>query len=125
MKFASITFFKALVLTVSIALALFILNGELQTYSARAANFEPAAFADGAEIYARSCTRCHGADGRGQTPKGKQTGAPDFTGKKWKPNDARMIEVITNGKGKMPKFKGTLDEDEIKAVMMYVKTLKK
>lgn len=76
---------------------------------------------DGAAIYASSCVRCHGADGRGQTPKGKQTGATNFTSAKWQPNEARGIRTITNGKGKMPAFKATLSAEEIRAVWSYVR----
>jgi len=76
---------------------------------------------DGAQIYATSCARCHGGDGRAQTAKGKQTGATNFTSAKWKPSEARAIRAITNGKGKMPAFKDTLSADEIKAVWAYIR----
>jgi mono/diheme cytochrome c family protein len=76
---------------------------------------------DGAGVYASYCARCHGADGRGQTAKGKQTGAKDFTSAKWQPNEARGIRVITNGKGKMPSFKNTLSAEDIRAAWTYIK----
>lgn len=79
---------------------------------------------DAAEIYTRSCARCHGADGRGQTPKGKQTGAKDFTSAKWQPNEARGIRAIANGKGRMPPFKDNLSAAEIKSVWNYVRSFK-
>jgi cytochrome c5 len=79
----------------------------------------------GAEIYAASCARCHGADGRGQTPKGRQTGAKDFTDPKWQALEDRGIRAITNGKGKMPAFKGTLSPEEIKAVWEHVRGFKR
>jgi len=76
---------------------------------------------DGAGVYASSCARCHGSDGRGQTAKGRQTGAKDFTSAKWVPNEARAIRVITNGKGKMPAFKNSLNADEIRAAWNYIR----
>ena len=76
---------------------------------------------DGASTYASSCARCHGADGRGQTAKGRQTGAKDFKSPKWQPNEARAIRAITNGKGKMPAFKNTLSAEEIRSVWYYVR----
>lgn len=79
----------------------------------------------GAEIYAASCARCHGNDGRGQTPKGKQTGAKDFTNPKWQALEARGIRAITSGKGSMPAFKDTLSADEIKAVWEHVRKFKR
>jgi len=79
----------------------------------------------GAEIYAASCAKCHGSDGRGQTPKGRQTGAKDFTNSQWQAIEARGIRVITNGKGKMPGFKNTLSAEEIKAVWEHVRGFKR
>lgn len=87
-------------------------------------NAEDISLADGAVIYANTCARCHGADGRAQTAKGKQTGATDLTSGKWQPNDARDTRLVNNGKGKMPGFKGTLSDEEIKAVLMYVRRFK-
>jgi mono/diheme cytochrome c family protein len=80
---------------------------------------------NGAQIYAAQCARCHGGDGRGQTPKGKQTGAKDFTNPQWQANEARGIRAITNGKGKMPGFKSTLSPEEIRAVWEYVRGFKR
>ena len=77
--------------------------------------------ADGAQIYSTNCARCHGADGRAQTAKGKQTGATDFTSAKWQPNPNRAIRAIRNGKGKMPSFKDNLSTDEISAVWEYIR----
>ncbi len=76
---------------------------------------------DGAQIYATTCARCHGNDGQAQTAKGKQTGATNFTSSKWQPNETRAIRAITNGKGKMPAFKGTLSAAEIRAVWTYIR----
>lgn len=79
----------------------------------------------GAEIYTAYCARCHGGDGRGQTPKGRQTGAKDFTNPKWQAIESRGIRVITNGKGKMPGFKGNLGAEEIRAVWEHVRGFKR
>ena len=79
---------------------------------------------DGASVYAMSCARCHGADGRAKTAKGKQTGAVDLTSDEWEPNDARDTRIITNGKGKMPAFKRTLKPEQIKSVVVYIRRFK-
>jgi mono/diheme cytochrome c family protein len=75
--------------------------------------------AGGAEVYAQSCSRCHGGDGKSQTGKGKQTHATDLTTSTI--SDAKGIKVIANGKGSMPGFKGTITDAEMTAVMAYVK----
>lgn len=80
--------------------------------------------AGGADIYASSCARCHGTDGRARTAKGRQTGATNFTSAKWQLSDAKGIRTITNGKGKMPSFKGALSAEEIRAVWNFVRGFK-
>ena len=79
---------------------------------------------DGASIYAMSCARCHGADGRAQTSKGKQTGAVDLTSDEWEPNDVRDTRIISKGKGRMPAFKRTLKPEEINSVVTYIRRFK-
>ena len=41
-----------------------------------------------------------------------------------KMSDADLTALVTNGKGKMPGYKDKLSDDEISAVVKYVKTLK-
>lgn len=79
---------------------------------------------DGASVYAMSCARCHGADGRAQTAKGKQTGAVDLTSDEWEPDDVRDTRIISKGKGKMPAFKRTLKPDEVNSVVAYIRRFK-
>lgn len=76
-------------------------------------------------IYTKYCARCHGADGRAQTPKGKQTGATNFTNPKWQAIEARGIRTITNGKEQMPSFKDKLSAEQIRSVWNYVRGFKK
>ena len=71
------------------------------------------------EIFAANCAKCHGADGRAKTAKGKRAGATDFTSD-WNTDEARGIRIITNGKGEMPSFKRKLSADEIRSVFGYV-----
>jgi cytochrome c6 len=82
--------------------------------------------APGADTYKSKCQMCHGADGLGATPAGKAMKAipftdPQITGK----SDADLISATTNGKGKMPAYKGKLSDGDIKAVIAYVHTLQK
>ena len=72
-----------------------------------------------AEIYTANCAKCHGADGRARTAKGKRSGATDFTSD-WNRDEARGIRIITNGKSEMPSFKKKLSADEIRSVFNYV-----
>jgi cytochrome c6 len=80
----------------------------------------------GADTYKAKCAMCHGADGLAATPMGKSmkilsvkdpamVGAPE----------ARLIASTTNGKGKMPAYKGKLTDAQIKDVIAYMRTLGK
>ncbi|HVS21901.1 MAG TPA: cytochrome c [Pyrinomonadaceae bacterium] len=40
-------------------------------------------------------------------------------------SDERLFNSISNGKGKMPSFKKTLSEDQINALVTYVRHFKK
>jgi mono/diheme cytochrome c family protein len=82
-----------------------------------------AAFADGAATYKTKCTPCHGADGSGQTPVGKNLKVRDLRSPEVKKlTDAEITKVLTDGKGKMPKSK--LEAADIKSVIAYIRTLK-
>jgi len=81
--------------------------------------------ADGAAIYKAKCAMCHGADGSASTGMGKSMGLkPLGSPEVQKTSAADMSALVTNGKGKMPAFKGKLSDEEITAVVQYVKTLK-
>jgi cytochrome c6 len=83
-----------------------------------------AAYADGAAIYKTKCTACHGADGSGQTPVGKSLKLKDLRSPEiQKLTDAEITKSLTDGKGQMPASK--LSADDIKAVIGYVRSLKK
>lgn len=63
---------------------------------------------DGAAVFARSCARCHGAQGiKDQRTPNLQTIALDKAG---------LIQSITKGKGFMPAFEDKLETAEIAAV---------
>ena len=77
---------------------------------------------DGAAVYKQKCQMCHGADGKG-FPAIK---TPDLTDPKWQASisDKEMTEVIKNGKKgtPMPAFADKLKDDEIEAVVKFIRT---
>lgn len=84
----------------------------------------PVAFADGAAIFKTKCQVCHGPDGSGQTPIGKNLKLADLHSPEvQKMSDAELTKLLTDGKGKMPASK--LSPDDIKAVIAFLRTLKK
>ena len=88
--------------------------------AARAATFEGRiAKRDGASLYSKYCTRCHGADGKGKTAKGKQTHAGDLT--KSRISTSEGVKLIARGKELMPGFKDNMTDAEMQVLMNYVK----
>ena len=87
--------------------------------------FSGAAFgADGAALWVQNCASCHGKDGSGNTTMGKKLGLKDYT-KEQGFSDAEAANVIKNGKGKMKGYKDKLSDVDVKALVTYVRSLKK
>src|SRR5882724_3409377 len=57
----------------------------------------------GADTYKAKCAGCHGADGTGNTAAGKSLKVRDLhSGDVQGQSDAQLLNIISNGKGKMP-----------------------
>ena len=91
----------------------------------------PSAFAggggaDGAALYKSKCAMCHGANGDGQTPMGKNMKLRDLrSAEVQKQTDAELTKWIADGKGKMPGYKSKMSAEEINALVAFIRTLKK
>src|SRR5215471_20989325 len=88
--------------------------------------------ADAKTNWANNCAQCHGASGKGDTKMGKMLNAMDLTDPKKQSSftDAKAAAAIKdgikqNGKTTMKAFGGKLTDDEIKALVAYVRSLKK
>jgi mono/diheme cytochrome c family protein len=70
-------------------------------------------------LYKEYCSRCHGDDGRGQTPKGKKLNARNFTDAQWQSDksDADLIKVVTKGGEDMPAFGKKLTKEQIESLV--------
>jgi mono/diheme cytochrome c family protein len=93
-------------------------------------------FATGKRLYDQHCASCHGLRGEGQYPAAPYKadeagllGAPphDSTGHTWHHPDQVLFDITKNGliiKGfhPMPPFADKLADDEIRAVLAYIKT---
>jgi cytochrome c551 len=83
------------------------------------------AAADGAAVYKAKCQMCHGPNGDASGGMAKSMGLkPLGSADVQKTSAADITALVTSGKGKMPAFKGKLTDDEISAVVTYVKSLK-
>lgn len=88
--------------------------------------------ADAKALWAANCAQCHGPTGHADTKMGKTLNAKDLTDPKVQAafTDAKATQSIKegvkqNGKTTMKAFGGKLTDDDIKALVAYVRTLKK
>ncbi|MEY2488720.1 MAG: hypothetical protein QOC70_662 [Verrucomicrobiota bacterium] len=102
------------------------------TVSLLAASVMSVRAADAKANWAANCAQCHGKSGAADTKMGKQLNAKDLTDPKVQAafSDAKATQSIKEGvkeggKTTMKAFAGKLTDDEIKALVAYVRTLKK
>jgi mono/diheme cytochrome c family protein len=90
--------------------------------------------ADAKENYDKNCAKCHGEDGKGKTKMGEKLGVKDYTDAKVQADfkDDQMAKAIKEGikekgtdKIQMKAFGEVLSDDEIKALVGYVRAFKK
>jgi cytochrome c6 len=86
---------------------------------------KPTSSADTVKVYNEKCALCHGEDGKGVKDVAK--GTPDLTNAEWqkKETDAEFAEMIKKGKKPMPAFGGKLSDEQINALVQYVRTFAK
>jgi cytochrome c553 len=94
----------------------------------------PAMFgADTNDNYAKYCASCHGSDGAGHTKAGRLLKVKDLTDAQYQKaftdenafNDLKEGAKDKDGKVLMKPMKDKLSDDEIKALVAYVRTLAK
>ena len=89
--------------------------------------------ADVKENWEKHCASCHGKDGKGETKAGRKADVKNLTDATYQASftDEQMSKQIKeglkdkNGKEKMKAFGGTLSDEEIKALIAFVRGLKK
>jgi cytochrome c6 len=82
--------------------------------------------ADGPALFKSKCAMCHGADGAGKTPMGEKQGVKDLKSDPvQKGTDAQLTQSIDKGKNKMPAYGDKLKPEETKALVAYIRALKK
>ena len=91
---------------------------------------------DGQALYLEYCASCHGANLEGQPnwmqrlPNGRLPAPPhDETGHTWHHSDEQLLRIVRDGlpaiapgyETDMPAFRGTLRDQEIVAILDYIK----
>jgi len=111
-----VTFASAILLALFTGLTLFVV-------SIVQANPGPDSAASSA-TFRTKCAMCHGPDGSGSAV-GKSMNVPDLRSPEvQKVPDAQLAQIISDGKGGMPSFKGSLSEDQVHSLVAYVRSLR-
>ena len=80
---------------------------------------------DPAVLYKSKCQACHGTDGKGDTPAGKKVGTKNFHSPEVaKMSDTELFDITKKGKEKMPSYDKKLTDDQIKALIKFIHSLK-
>lgn len=98
---------------------------------------QPALGEDGRVLYVEHCASCHGAQLEGQPnwmqrkPDGRLPAPPhDASGHTWHHSDRQLFQIVRDGLAAiapgyatdMKPFAGVLSDDEIRAVLDYIKS---
>jgi mono/diheme cytochrome c family protein len=71
-------------------------------------------------VFQKNCAKCHG-----KTAEGRHFGGPSLTSEKTSaPSADDLRDIITNGKGRMPKYAGKLTSEEIDTLVQEIKALR-
>lgn len=104
---------------------LFYLTGIADALAQRSTTKSHAA--DVSELFRNNCARCHGADGRGDTPLGQQHNTPDLTAAEWWHKNSAiagtrtLTTIVRQGKGDMPAFGEKLKPSEISGLVKFMR----
>jgi cytochrome c oxidase cbb3-type subunit III len=82
---------------------------------------------EGEKLYRENCADCHGLDGRGNTVREMGQPYADLTDDNWKfgGDDYSIANAIREGSfGLMPAYQEKLSEQQIRALVAYLKVLR-
>ncbi len=81
-----------------------------------------APFEDVAALFKANCAACHGEDGAGNTPAGKQLQVRNLrSAEVQKQSNAQLAAVIAKGKDKMPPFENGLSTPQINQLVAHIR----
>lgn len=75
-------------------------------------------------LYQSKCAVCHGNDGTANTAKGKELKVRNLKSEEFKKMpDAKALEVLLKGKGKMEGYEKTLGKEKLQELLAYCREL--
>ncbi len=72
-------------------------------------------------VFVKNCAKCHGGNAEGRHFRGPSL----ISEKVAAASEDELRNIVNNGKGHMPKYKGKLASDEIDTLVQQVKSLNK
>jgi mono/diheme cytochrome c family protein len=123
----------AAILLIGGGLAVIYAAGSEPAVTVNARPISAAQLAQGEQVYKANCASCHGLNGEGQ-PNWRQPDAEGAfpapphhnDGHTWHHADQQLLQIIARGgsmpNSNMPGYADTLTEDEMVAVLAYIKT---
>lgn len=106
------------------AVAIFATAVLTLSLSALAPSHAALAFQSAKSIYASKCAVCHGNDGSANTAKGKELKVRNLRSEEFKKmQDAKALEVLLKGKGKMEGYEKTLGKEKVEQLLAYCREL--
>jgi mono/diheme cytochrome c family protein len=112
--------------TVCMGLVVMIVGAQVSIAAPKEPESKIANVAKGEKIFIRHCAGCHGSEGNGEGylllgPEPANLTRPTTK----KKSDAILLQTIHEGKPNMPSWKTRLSEADSRAVLAYIRTLKK
>jgi mono/diheme cytochrome c family protein len=79
---------------------------------------------DAASNFKLRCSSCHGVNGNGDTSLGRTLRAADLrSAEVQKQSDEQLTQIIADGRKTMPSFGNSLTQDQIRALVAYIRKL--
>ncbi|HEX3738601.1 MAG TPA: cytochrome c [Terriglobales bacterium] len=72
-------------------------------------------------VFVQNCAKCHGGNAEGRHFRGPSL----LSGKVSSASEDELRNIITHGKGHMPKFSGKISSSEIDTLVQQIENLKK
>jgi mono/diheme cytochrome c family protein len=106
------------------AATIFVTAALTLSLSALALSPPTLAFQSAKSLYASKCAVCHGNDGSANTAKGKELKVRNLRSEEFKKMaDAKALEVLLKGKGKMEGYEKTLGKEKVEQLLAYCREL--
>ena len=109
----------------------FLIDNNIETATAQTSKTSSRSQSKVEVLYNTNCARCHGPDGKGDTPAGETFNTPDLTDPSWWRQNASIAStksfrsIITNGKAGMPAFGKKLTKSEINLLASRMRKFRK